>query len=161
MASVWNLWVWLKCIALGVVSGRCCKEVYRRTGIKCVAKYLRLRENKLIAFPIIAIAAHPVHVVPVVIIVCVPMIANPGKTRNSQLLPARKHYPSYGIHVHTIIINFPYSTCISSFLAAASLHLCSFLKRFSLLVYVIFVQYIANVTQRTFEIVQKIEITRV
>ena len=65
------------------------------------------------------------------------------------------------IHIHTIIINFPYSTCISSFLAAASLHLCSFLKCFFLLVYVIFVQYIANVTQRTFEIVQKIEITRV
>ena len=38
--------------------------IYRRTGFKCVVKCLRLRENKLIAFPIIAIAAHPVHVVP-------------------------------------------------------------------------------------------------
>ena len=27
MASGWNLWVWLDCIA--VVSGCCCKEVYR------------------------------------------------------------------------------------------------------------------------------------
>ena len=27
MASEWNLWVWLECI--GVVSGCCCKEVYR------------------------------------------------------------------------------------------------------------------------------------
>ena len=27
MASEWNLWVWLECI--GVVSGWCCKEVYR------------------------------------------------------------------------------------------------------------------------------------
>ena len=27
MASRWNLWVWLECI--GVVSGCCCKEVYR------------------------------------------------------------------------------------------------------------------------------------
>ena len=27
MASGWNLWVWLECI--GVVSGCCCKEVYR------------------------------------------------------------------------------------------------------------------------------------
>ena len=27
MASQWNLWVWLECI--GVVSGCCCKEVYR------------------------------------------------------------------------------------------------------------------------------------
>ena len=34
------------------------------------------------------------------------------------------------IDILTIIINFPYSTCISSFLAAASLLLCSFLKRF-------------------------------
>ena len=55
----------------------------------------------------------------------------------------------------TIIINFPYSTCISSFLAAGSLLLYSFLKCFFVLVYVIFVQYIANFTQRTFKIVQK------
>ena len=27
MASGWNVWVWLECI--GVVSGYCCKEVYR------------------------------------------------------------------------------------------------------------------------------------
>ena len=27
VASRWNLWVWLECI--GVVSGWCCKEVYR------------------------------------------------------------------------------------------------------------------------------------
>ena len=27
MASGWNLWMWLECI--GVVSGCCCKEVYR------------------------------------------------------------------------------------------------------------------------------------
>ena len=26
MDSGWNLWVWFQCI--GVVSGRCCKEVY-------------------------------------------------------------------------------------------------------------------------------------
>ena len=43
----------------------------RRTGFKCVVKCLHLRENKLIALPIIAIAddlshihANPVHVVP-------------------------------------------------------------------------------------------------
>ena len=51
------------------------------------------------------------------------------------------------IDILTIIINFPYSTCISSFLATASLLLCSFFKCFFVLVYVIFVQYIANVTQ--------------
>ena len=34
------------------------------------------------------------------------------------------------IDILTIIINFPYSTCISSFLEAASLLLCSFLKCF-------------------------------
>ena len=59
------------------------------------------------------------------------------------------------IDILTIIINFPYSTCISSFLPAASLLLCSFLKCFFGLVSVIFLQYIANVTHRTFEIVQK------
>ena len=35
------------------------------------------------------------------------------------------------IDILTIIINFPYSTCISSFLAAASLLLCSFQNVFS------------------------------
>ena len=66
------------------------------------------------------------------------------------------------IDILIIIINFPYSTCISSlFLAAASLLLCSIFKCFFVLVYVIFVQYIANVTQRIFEIVQKIEITQI
>ena len=33
------------------------------------------------------------------------------------------------IDILTIIINFPYSTCISSFFASASLLLCSFFKR--------------------------------
>ena len=45
------------------------------------------------------------------------------------------------IDILIIIISFPYSTCISSFLAAASLLLCSFLKCFFRFVYVIFVQY--------------------
>ena len=53
-------------------------------------------------------------------------------------------------------ITYPYSICISSFFAAESLLLCSFLNVF-VLVYVIFVQYgkRINVAQRTFEIVQK------
>ena len=47
----------------------------------------------------------------------------------------------YIIDILIIIITFPYSTCISSFLAASSLFLCcSFLKCFFILVYVIFVQ---------------------
>ena len=37
MASGWNLWVWLEFI--GVVSGCCCKEVYRYP------------DNKLLLFP--------------------------------------------------------------------------------------------------------------
>ena len=45
------------------------------------------------------------------------------------------------IDILTIIINFPYSTCISAFLAAASLLLCSF---FFGLVYVIVLQYISK-----------------
>ena len=67
------------------------------------------------------------------------------------------------IDILTIIINFPSTTCISSFLAAASLLLFSFFECFFVLVFfnVIFVQYIANVTQRTFEIIQKFEITRI
>ena len=48
------------------------------------------------------------------------------------------------IDIQTIIINFAYSTCISSFLAAASLLLCSFLKCFFCLVYVICLQYISK-----------------
>ena len=59
------------------------------------------------------------------------------------------------IDILIIIINFPYSTCIRSFLAAASLLFCSFFKRFFGLVSVIFLQYIANVTHRTFEMVKK------
>ena len=59
------------------------------------------------------------------------------------------------IDILIIIINFPYSICIRSFLAAASLLLCSILKCFFGLVSVIFLQCIANVTHRTFEIVQK------
>ena len=48
---------------------------------------------------------------------------------------------------------FPTPLVLALFLAAASLLLCSFLI-FGL-VSVIFLQYIANVTHRTFEIVQK------
>ena len=59
------------------------------------------------------------------------------------------------IGVVRIIITFPYSTCISSFWAAASYFFVHFLKCFFVLVYFIFVKYIANVAQRTFEIVQK------
>ena len=65
------------------------------------------------------------------------------------------------IDILTIIINFPTPLILPLFLAAASLLLCSFFNCFFILVYVIFVQYLANVTQRTFEIVQKIEITRI
>ena len=51
-------------------------------------------------------------------------------------------------------ITYPYSTCISSFLAAASLLLCSFLKCFSFL-FMLFLCNMANVAQITCEIVQK------
>ena len=53
------------------------------------------------------------------------------------------------IDILTIIITFPYSTCIIFLGAVASLLLSSFLKCCCILVYVIFVQYIANVAQRT------------
>ena len=41
----------------------------------------------------------------------------------------------YIIDILIIIITFPYSTCISFFLAASSLFLCSFLNVFSFLYY--------------------------
>ena len=59
------------------------------------------------------------------------------------------------IDIVIVIINFPYSTCIRYFLAAASLLLCSFLNVFSVLFPLFFYNYIANVTHKTFEIVQK------
>ena len=55
-------------------------------------------------------------------------------------------------------IDFPIllipTLCISSFFAAASLHLCSFLKCF-LFLFMLFLCNRANVAQRTFESVQK------
>ena len=65
------------------------------------------------------------------------------------------------VDILTMIINFPYSTCISSFFGSSIPTSLFILKCFFVLVYVIFVQYIANITQRTFEIIQKIEITRI
>ena len=59
------------------------------------------------------------------------------------------------IDILIIMIIFPTALVLGLFLAAASLLLCSFLKCFFGLVSVIFLQYIANVTHRTFEIVQK------
>ena len=65
------------------------------------------------------------------------------------------------IDILTIIINFPYSTCISSFFGSSIPTSLFIFKCFFVLVCVIFVQYIANITQRTFEIIQKIEIMRI
>ena len=61
------------------------------------------------------------------------------------------------IDILTIIINFPYSTCISSFFASSILTSLFIKKKIWGLVSVIFLQYIyiANATHRTFEIVQK------
>ena len=60
------------------------------------------------------------------------------------------------IHVDIlIIITFPYSTCISSFFGSSIPTSLFIFKCFFVLVYVIFVQYIANIVQRTFEIVRK------
>ena len=59
------------------------------------------------------------------------------------------------IDILIIIITFPYSTCISSFFCS-NIPTSLFIKKmFFVLVYVIFVQYIANVAQRTYEMVQK------
>ena len=71
-----------------------------------------------------------------------------------------------------IIMNFPYSTCISSFFSSSIPSSLFIFKMFfqSCFFYVfsifrscffIFLQYIANVTQGTFEIVKKNEIPRI
>ena len=59
------------------------------------------------------------------------------------------------IDILTIIINFPYSTCINSFFVSSIPTSLFILKMFFGLASVIFLQYIAKVTQRIFEIVQK------
>ena len=59
------------------------------------------------------------------------------------------------IDIHIIIINFPYSTGNRSFFGSSILTSLFIFKSFFGLVSVIFLQYIANVTHRTFEIVQK------
>ena len=59
------------------------------------------------------------------------------------------------IDILIIIINFPYSTCTTPFFGISILNSLFILKCFFCLVAVIFLQCIANVTHRTFEIVQK------
>ena len=59
------------------------------------------------------------------------------------------------INILIIIINFPYSNCIRSFFGSNILTSLFIFKCFFGLVSVIFLQYIENVTLRTFEIVQK------
>ena len=58
------------------------------------------------------------------------------------------------IDILIIIINFPYSTCIRSFFGNSILTSLFIFKMFFGLVSVIFLQCIANVTHRKFEIVQ-------
>ena len=57
------------------------------------------------------------------------------------------------IDILIIIINFPYSTCINSFFGCSILTSLFILNVFSVLFLLFFFQYIANFTQRTFEIV--------
>ena len=59
------------------------------------------------------------------------------------------------IDILIIIINFPYSTCIRSFFGSSILTSLFILKMFFRVVSAIFLQCLANVTHRTFEIVQK------
>ena len=59
------------------------------------------------------------------------------------------------IDILTIIINFPYSTCISSFVSSSIPTSLFIFKMFFRSCLLFFLQYIANVTQKTFEIVKK------
>ena len=65
------------------------------------------------------------------------------------------------IDILTIIINFSYSTCIRSFFGSSIFTSLFIFKMFFRSCFCIILQYIANVTHRTFEIVQKIEIPRI
>ena len=59
------------------------------------------------------------------------------------------------IDILTIIINFPYSTCISSFFGSSIPTSLFIFKMFFRSCFCYFLQYIANVTHRSFEIVKK------
>ena len=59
------------------------------------------------------------------------------------------------IDILTMIINFSYSTCINSLFGSCILTSLFIFKMFFRSCFCYFLQYIANVTQRTFEIVQK------
>ena len=59
------------------------------------------------------------------------------------------------IDILTIIINFPYSTCISSFFCSSIPTSLFILKMFFRSCFCYFLIIYTNVTQRTFEIVQK------
>ena len=59
------------------------------------------------------------------------------------------------IDILTIIINFPYSTCISSFFGSSIPTSLFILKMFFRSCLCYFCTIYINVTQRTFEIVQK------
>ena len=61
------------------------------------------------------------------------------------------------IDILTIINNFPYSTCISSFFAAASLYTSLFILKMFFVLVMLFLCSIANVAQRTLEIIQKLK----
>ena len=78
-----------------------------------------------------------------------------GSSMLTSLFIFKMFFRSLDIYPHN---NYQFSLytplVLALFLAAASLLLCSFFKCFFGLVYVILLQYI-NVTQRTFEIVQK------
>ena len=59
------------------------------------------------------------------------------------------------IDILIIIINFPYSTCISSFFGSSIPTSLFIFKNVFLFLFMLFLCNIANVAQRTFEIVQK------
>ena len=59
------------------------------------------------------------------------------------------------IDILTMIINFPYSTCISAFFDSSIPTSLFIFYMFFRSCFCVFLQYIANVTQRTFEIVPK------
>ena len=75
--------------------------------------------------------------------------------KKSEFMAAQRARPILLNERFLVIITFPYSTCIRSFFGSSILTSLFIVKCFIGLVSVIFLQYIANVTHRTFEIVPK------
>ena len=184
MASGWNLWVWLQCIGVasrccyaainvtphpplygdrwgigGDLTHRMCQIPHPSITIQCQIPTLYIHTRICAGTRANACAGqkpHPWGIISWRIPYQAPPLSPTGGVGPNIDRRIIRRY----IDILIIIINFLYSTCIRSFFGSSILTSLFIFKCFFGLVSVIFLQYIANVTHRTFEIVQKIEIPR-